>query len=274
MKKKYLWIRTYHKLDTPSSSYWPFTGGVGAFLMLLGNVYWWHYNFNVLVFIGIRMVLLTMLFWWRDLVNEGIRGSQNSSFLLKIQVGVILFILSEVLFFASFFWAFFHSCWSPREEIGVSWPPVKFEEVIIDPYSVPLLKTIILLSSGATVTACHFFLLIREKKDCYKIGVFFLGVTVLLGVIFLYFQVEEYANRFISLKRVVFGSLFFILTGFHGFHVTIGAIALGVIFIRYFNGSLSVYDHVGFEGAAWYWHFVDVVWLFLYIFVYWLGAPL
>lgn len=121
------------------------------------------------------------------------------------------------------------------------------------------MNTIILLSSGATVTACHFFLLIREEKRSYNLGVFFLGFTVLLGVIFLGFQIEEYATRVIRFNRTVFGSMFFLLTGFHGFHVTIGAIALFVIFIRYVNRSFSVYDHVGFEGAAWYWHFVDVV---------------
>lgn len=127
---------------------------------------------------------------------------------------------------------------------------MEFDEIIIDPFSVPLLNTIILLSSGATVTACHFFLLISEEVNSYKMGVLFLGVTVFLGVIFLYFQLEEYANSVLRFNRTVFGSVFFLLTGFHGFHVTIGVIGLFVMFVRYVNKSFSVYEHVGFEGVA------------------------
>ena len=165
-------------------------------------------------------------------------------------------------------------CWSPGEELGVVWPPVKFDEIVIDPFSVPLLNTIILLSSGATVTACHFYLLVSEDHNLYNQGLFYLFITVFLGIIFLYLQIEEYAQSYIRFNSTVYGSAFFILTGFHGLHVTIGAIALSVSLVRYFNCRISVFEHVGFEGSAWYWHFVDVVWLFLYIFVYWLGAPL
>lgn len=229
---------------------------------------------NGVMIIGFLLLFSMMIFWWRDLINEGIRGEQNLFFLEKMQLGIIIFILSEVIFFVSFFWGFFHMCWSPSEELGLVWPPLQFNEIVIDPFRVPLLNTIILLSSGATVTACHFFLLVRENKSFYNNGLFFLLITVLLGIIFLVLQIEEYANRYISFNRTVYGSAFFILTGFHGFHVTVGAIALFVTFLRYFSGRFSSFDHIGFEGSAWYWHFVDVVWLFLYIFVYWLGAPL
>lgn len=247
---------------------------MGAFMITLGGVYWWHYSMNGVFLIGLVLIGLVMVVWWRDLINEGLSGDQNIAFIRKIQVGVIIFILSEVLFFLSFFWGFFHMCWSPGEELGVVWPPLNFEEIVIDPFRVPLLNTIILLSSGATVTACHFYLLVREEKRIYNQGVFFLFLTVMLGFIFLALQVDEYAERYISFNRTVYGSAFFILTGFHGLHVTIGAIALLVMLIRYISGRMSVFEHVGFEASAWYWHFVDVVWLFLYIFVYWLGAPL
>lgn len=125
-------------------------------------------------------------------------------------------------------------CWSPAEEIRMEWPPYFFSEIIIDPFSVPLVKTIILLSSGVTITAAHFFIIVREKKRKKKLGIFFLILTVILGFIFLYLQLLEYRERVLSFKRTVYGSSFFILTGFHGLHVTIGALALRVILIRYF----------------------------------------
>ena len=165
-------------------------------------------------------------------------------------------------------------CWSPAEELGGHWPPFFFKDIIIDPFRVPLLNTIILLSSGVSITASHYFIIVSEGGLRFKYGVFFLGLTVFLGLVFLVLQVEEYASRYLSFFSRVYGSSFFILTGFHGLHVTIGAIALIVVLIRFHFKRFSTYDHLGFEAAAWYWHFVDVVWLFLFIFVYWLGAPL
>lgn len=215
-----------------------------------------------------------MLFWWRDIVKEGFCGFHTVSFKKFLQRGIILFILSEVCFFGRFFWGFFHMCWSPAEDLGASWPPYFFLEIIIDPFRVPLLNTIILLSSGVTVTASHFYLLVAKKNNYSFLGLFFLFFTIFLGVIFLGLQLEEYIGSFVRFNRTVYGSAFFILTGFHGLHVTIGVIVLSVVFVRLSLKSLSEFDHVSFEAAAWYWHFVDVVWLFLFIFVYWLGSPL
>lgn len=211
-----------------------------------------------------------MIFWWRDIIKEGLSGNHTISFLKFLQNGVILFILSEVVFFGSFFWGFFHMCWSSKEELGFVWPPYDFFLIIIDPFRVPLLKTILLLSSGITVTAAHHFILVKK----YKLRISYLLFTIVLGIIFLILQVEEYVKSYIRFKSSVYGSIFFILTGFHGLHVTIGVIALSVILIRLINKGLSKFDHLGFESAAWYWHFVDVVWLFLFIFIYWLGSPL
>lgn len=143
-------------------------------------------------------------------------------------------------------------CWSPAEELGGYWPPFFFNDIIIDPFRVPLLNTIILLSSGVSVTAAHYYIIISEGGSSFKYGVFFLGVTVFLGVVFLILQVEEYANRYLRFFSSVYGSSFFILTGFHGLHVTIGAIALIVVLIRLYSKRLSSYDHLGFESAAWY----------------------
>lgn len=161
-------------------------------------------------------------------------------------------------------------CWSPSEELGKIWPPYIFNKIIIDPYSVPLLNTILLLSSGVTITAAHFYIL---RKN-FKLIIFYLGLTIILGLFFIFLQLEEYAQSFISFNSSVYGSAFFILTGFHGLHVTIGIIALRVVFLRLVKISFSQFDHLGFERAAWYWHFVDVVWLFLFIFVYWIGSPI
>lgn len=255
-------------------SLWPIIGSVGAFLLTSGRVYWWHNSFSIVFYFSVIVLIFTMLFWWRDIIKEGIMGNHSRRFKIYLRRGIILFILSEVCFFASFFWGFFHMCWSPSEELGVSWPPYIFNEIMVDPFSVPLLKTIILLSSGVSVTASHFYIIRGVESLKTKLGLFFLFFTVVLGFIFLYLQLEEYMKSFISFNRRVYGSAFFILTGFHGLHVTIGAIMLLVIFVRKIFKSFSSYDHVGFEGAAWYWHFVDVVWLFLFIFIYWLGSPL
>ena len=172
-------------------------------------------------------------------------------------------------FFFSFFWGFFHKCFFPGEGIGKIWPPVDFKtSLVVDYFSIPLFKTIILLSSGINITLSHHSLINKNYKG------FFFGLlsTVLLGILFLCLQNFEYLNSFLRFNTLIFGSCFYILTGFHGLHVIVGTLFLSVCFIRHLNFEFSPAHHFGFEAAAWYWHFVDVVWLFLYLVVYWWGG--
>jgi len=244
---------------------WPFIGSVGGFGLVLGKILWWHNSILFLLQLSIIIVLLTMVFWWFDVIREKMQGYHNSIVSRGLRMGMLYFILSEGFFFFRFFWAFFHKCWGPQSEIGYIWPPYLFNTILIDPFSIPLLKTVILLSSGIRITWSHFGIL-SSNKYYFSFG---LVLTILLGYVFLVLQYGEYVNRKFKITRTVYGTVFFILTGFHGLHVIIGFIFLFICFIRLFYFHFSKNLHIGFEAASWYWHFVDVVWLFLYIFIYW-----
>lgn len=177
---------------------------------------------------------------------------------------MLLFILREVCFFSGFFWRFFHYSFSPAVECGLLWPP--FSLISINPFGVPLLNTVVLLRSGVTVTWCHIQLLTNERSELS------LFLTLILGFYFTLLQLFEYKSRFFSIRDSVFGSIFFIATGFHGIHVIVGSLFLLVCLIRILKIRFSVFNHLGFEFSIWYWHFVDVVWLFLYTFVYQWGV--
>jgi len=181
-----------------------------------------------------------------------------------LKMGMVLFIVSEVLFFFAFFWAFFHSSLAPAVQIGSVWPPVGIS--VFDPWGIPLLNTLILLLSGLTITYTHHGLLLGYK-DVVKDGFLF---TLLLAFLFTFFQGYEYLNAAFSISDGIYGSTFYLATGFHGFHVLIGTLFILVCFLR--RGQFTVDHHVGFEAAAWYWHFVDVVWLFLFVTIYWWGS--
>lgn len=178
---------------------------------------------------------------------------------------MILFITSEIFFFLSFFWAFFHSSLSPDIFIGQRWPCKGIKS--FNPIGIPLINTLILLRSGVTLTTSHHFIILGNKKNCNN----FLLITIILGIYFSLLQFIEYKEASFTIADSVYGSTFFISTGFHGIHVLIGTMFLSVCLIRETKNHFSSYHHFGFEAAAWYWHFVDVVWLFLYIFIYWLG---
>jgi cytochrome c oxidase subunit 3 len=180
--------------------------------------------------------------------------------------GMVLFIISEVFFFLSFFWAFFHSSLSPSPELGRVWPPIGVEA--FDPFTVPLLNTIVLLSSGISVTWAHHALIAGDHDSAFQ-GLLF---TVILGLYFTILQAIEYLEARFRIADRVYGSSFFIATGFHGLHVIVGTTFLVVCLIRVSRAHFSKSHHFGFEAAAWYWHFVDVVWLFLYISIYWWGG--
>ena len=253
-----------HLLDI---SPWPFCSSVGGFCITLGRIIRWHFGKNDMLLLRLFLLFIVSFLWWSDVSYENLSGKHSKKVLRGFQFGMILFIVSEIFFFFSFFWGYFNSCVSPDLEIGLVWPPFGFKYIIIDPFSIPLLNTIVLLSSGVTITWCHHRLIGFQKKQ----RIISLFLTISLGVFFLSLQLIEYKESWIRINSGVYGSTFFILTGFHGFHVTVGTIFLIVSLLRLLNNSFTEKSHVSFELCAWYWHFVDVVWLFLYISIYWYG---
>ena len=223
-------------------------------------------NYTPIIFCRLLIVLVAFI-WWRDVARESTYQGWHNLFVVKgLMTGMLLFIVSEVMFFFRFFWAFFHSSLSPSCEIGIMWPPVGIN--VIDAFSVPLLNTAILLLSGVTVTWAHHSIEARHDSEA-RIR---LATTCLLGLYFLYLQAEEYIEATFTFADSVYGSTFFIATGFHGVHVIVGTIILIVMLFRLFKNHFSARHHVGFLAAAWYWHFVDVVWLFLFVSIYWWGG--
>ena len=216
---------------------------------------------------GFLTIIYVMYTWWRDIVREATFEDQHTYAVERgLRLGMILFIVSEIMFFFSFFWAFFHSSMSPVHNIGGVWPPEAIKP--ISPFGIPLTNTFFLLTSGATVTWAHHAILVRHKKQV----IVSLLLTIFLAVIFTLFQIYEYYSASFSISDSVFGSCFYMTTGFHGFHVLIGTCALIVALIRIVLNHMTSTHHFGFESAAWYWHFVDVVWLFLFVTVYWWGG--
>nr|AQP28446.1 cytochrome c oxidase subunit 3 [Promirotermes sp. A TB-2017] len=246
-----------HPFHMVNKSPWPLTGAVGAF----------HQYDDSLLSIGAIITVLTMIQWWRDVTREGTYQGLHTKMVTKgLRWGMILFIVSEVLFFVSFFWAFFHSSLSPTIELGSTWPPTGIQP--FNPLQVPLLNTAILLASGVTVTWAHHGLLENNSTQATQ-GLFF---TVLLGLYFTALQAYEYLEAPFTIADSAYGSTFFVATGFHGLHVIIGTTFLTTCLLRHTTLHFSSNHHFGFEAAAWYWHFVDVVWLFLYISIYWWGS--
>nr|YP_008757574.1 cytochrome c oxidase subunit III [Octostigma sinensis]AEV44839.1 cytochrome c oxidase subunit III [Octostigma sinensis] len=257
-------FHTFHLVDI---SPWPLTGAIGAMSLTSGMVMWFQTSNMVLFFFGISIILLTMYQWWRDISREGTFQGIHTLYVTKgLRLGMILFILSEILFFVSFFWAFFHSSLSPTMEIGFSWPPSNIKP--FNPFQIPLLNTAILLASGVTVTWAHHSLIEKNHSQASKA----LALTIMLGIYFTFLQAMEYYESPFSIADSVFGSTFFVATGFHGLHVLIGTSFLLMTLIRLILHHFSSNHHFGFEAAAWYWHFVDVVWLFLFISIYWWGG--
>jgi cytochrome c oxidase subunit 3 len=213
------------------------------------------------------MILFVMYCWWRDIIREGtIEGQHTNSVQAGLRWGMILFIASEVMFFVAFFWAFFHSSFNPNPAIGGVWPPAFI--ATLSPWQVPLLNTILLLSSGASVTWAHHSIVLGDK-DQASIA---LIVTVILAAIFTGLQGYEYITAPFTISDSVYGATFYMATGFHGFHVFVGTTFLTVCLGRLYFNHFTREHHFGFEAAAWYWHFVDVVWLFLFITIYWWGS--
>ncbi len=257
----------YHLVDP---SFWPITGALGGGLTLGGVVLISHYGSWSVFIAGIVIVLATMFLWWRDVLKESRTAGLHSPVVrLGLRYGMMFFITSEVMFFVAFFWAFFHFALYPEHVLGTAtpmWPPAGIET--FDPFRLPFLNTMILLLSGTTVTWAHHSLLVNDRRGLVN-G---LATTVVLGLCFTACQAWEYSDApFHFSGGGIYPSVFFLATGFHGFHVIVGTIFLFVCFLRARAGGFTPSRHFGFEAAAWYWHFVDAVWLFLFICVYWWG---
>jgi cytochrome c oxidase subunit 3 len=263
-----------HPYHLVRPSIWPLVGSIAGGLLAAGALVFMHdvelggAKIGLKgVLAGVIAVLLVMFFWWKDVIFESVTERvHNKVTETGLRFGMALFIASEVMFFVAFFWAFFNGAFYPTEAIGFVWPPANIE--IIEPFHLPFLMTMILLLSGCTVTWAHHAILEGKQKEAVQA----LGITVFLGVVFLCFQVFEYAHAKFGFTEGIYPSTFFMATGFHGFHVFVGTVFLAVCWVRAIKGHFTADNHFGFEAAAWYWHFVDVVWLFLFISIYWWGG--
>jgi len=261
----------YHLVD-PSP--WPAVGALSAFILALGAIAAMKGASVLWIVPGMAGVIVTMVGWWRDVIRESHEGHHTGVVSLHLRYGMILFIASEVMFFVAWFWAYFDASLFAGEAIqetrvevlGGQWPPVGIE--VFDPWHLPLINTLILLTSGTTITWAHHSLIEGDRSGLIN-G---LVATIVLGILFSFVQAYEYAHAAFSFGGNIYGSTFFMATGFHGFHVIVGTIFLIVCLVRALRGDFTPQKHFGFEAAAWYWHFVDVVWLFLFACIYVWGS--
>jgi cytochrome c oxidase subunit III len=263
-----------HDYHLVNPSPWPAIGALSGFILAVGAVNWMHGGSSIGLYIGFAMVLYTMFMWWRDIIKEAHAGDHTPVVAIHLRYGMLMFIASEVMFFVAWFWAFFDASLFTGEAkmaariaaTGGIWPPAG--TLVLDAWHLPLVNTIILLTSGTTVTWAHHALLNNDRKGL----IWGLVLTIILGSIFTCIQAYEYAYapfNFIGANGGnIYGSTFYMATGFHGFHVLIGTIFLAVCLFRALKGHFTPTQHFGFEAAAWYWHFVDVVWLFLFAAIY------
>ena len=259
-----------HDYHLVNPSPWPIIGSFAALTLAAGGIGWMHKAaFGSWVFgLGVIGVLYTFYAWWSDVVREANTGDHTKVVQLGLRYGMILFIASEVMFFVAWFWAYFSASLYPSTAslIGGVWPPKGVE--VLDPFAFPLLNTMILLLSGTTVTWAHHALIHGDRAGL-KRGLVF---TILLGASFSAIQIFEYSHAAFGFAGNIYGATFYMATGFHGFHVFVGTIFLLVCLARANRGDFTPRQHFGFEAAAWYWHFVDVVWLFLFIAIYCWGS--
>lgn len=246
---------------------WPLISSFGVLNLIISFILWMGEHIVRFAFLSIFLLFLISELWWRDVERES-TGMGDHRYFVKfgLKLGILLFILSEIMFFLSFFWSFIHASRSSDIELGSNWPPLQIFP--FDPLRVPLANTIILLSSGASITWCHHLVL----KKRFLSSLFSLFLTIYLGIFFTMLQGIEYIRAPYSIRDRAIGSTFFISTGFHGVHVLVGTTFLFVVFLKFFFIHNTTLQNVGFECSAWYWHFVDVVWLFLYRLIYWWGG--
>ncbi len=286
--------QTHDHYYVPHGSHWPIVGSVGLLLTMVGVSVWLNGSDPGLwiMLTGVAVIIFMVTGWFGTVIGENQRGVYNLQVDTSFRMGMFWFIFSEVMFFAAFFGALFYARNMSIPWLGgasnnfftnlLLWPGFEstwptngpgeiggnFEEM--GPFGLPLINTAILLTSSVTVTIAHHAL-IANQRNALKI---FLAATFLLGFIFVFLQAEEYVHAYqdlnLKLTTGVYGSTFFMLTGFHGLHVTLGAIMLTIIWLRVMKGHFTPEKHFAFEAVAWYWHFVDVVWVGLYVFVYWM----
>jgi len=262
----------YHLVE-PSP--WPLIGAFSGGFLATGMIVFMHTPINWMLYLGIFLVFFTMFGWWRQVVREATHEGHHTPIVqIGLRYGMLLFILSEVMFFVAFFWAYFNVAFFPdtptqferTEFLGGVWPPSGVQT--FDPFDLPFLNTMILLLSGCTVTWAHHALRQGDRQGLLQ-G---LGLTVILGLLFTSLQAYEYSHAAFGFREGIYSTTFYMLTGFHGFHVMVGTVFLAVCWLRAYWGHFKPNHHVGFEMAAWYWHFVDVVWLFLFVAIYWYGS--
>lgn len=243
---------------------WPFIFSFSLINFLLNILFYFHLITYKNLLFNFILILIIYSQWIRDIIRERTyQGFHTIKILQGLKISLIIFITSELFLFISFFWTYFHSYLSPRIEIGNNWPPKNILKS--NPYDIPLLNTIILLSSGISITWSHHNILNNNKNYSLKT----LILTIFLGIYFILLQIIEYYYSSFTFIDSLYGSIFFIATGFHGIHVIIGFLFLTIRFIRLKKNHFSSHHHFLFEASSWYWHFVDLIWLFLYIFFYW-----
>nr|YP_010744967.1 cytochrome c oxidase subunit III [Trioza frangulae]WET58367.1 cytochrome c oxidase subunit 3 [Trioza frangulae] len=259
-------MKKNHQFHLVDPSPWPL---IISFIILnytSFSVLFFNTKINLPMTLSMLMIIWVMFTWWRDVQREStFQGCHTLSVINSMKYGMMLFITSEILFFISFFWSFFHHSLSPNHEMGLMWPPMNIQS--FNPLNIPLMNTIILLSSGISVTWAHACMCSNNFSETKKS----LLITVLLGIYFSFLQFYEYSSSPFCISDSVYGSTFFVTTGFHGIHVLIGTIFLLYMYLRMNKMHFSKTHHLGLEMAIWYWHFVDVVWLFLYMTIYWWG---
>lgn len=258
-----------HPFHLVSPSPWPLMVSLAVFDLALSVVLYFHYYKYSEYYIVFFMFLLFFFVgrWFTDIVVEATFQGFHTVMVQKgLRYGMMLFIVSEVMFFFSFFWAFFHNSLAPSIWIGCQWPPLGIQ--VINPWSLPLLNTVILVSSGVAVTYAHRAMLGGRRYDV----IWGLSYAILLGVAFTFLQLFEYRTATFSINDSIYGSIFYMVTGFHGLHVIIGTFFLFICLLRHLKYHFLVEHHFGLEAAIWYWHFVDVIWLLLFIVVYWWGG--
>nr|YP_010586568.1 cytochrome c oxidase subunit III [Setodes brevicaudatus]UZZ44382.1 cytochrome c oxidase subunit III [Setodes brevicaudatus] len=257
-------LHSNHPYHLVNYSPWPLTSSLSVMFLLSSIIFWFHNYSMMMLLISLPLMLNCMYQWWRDTIRESTyQGLHSTEVMLNMKWGMILFIISEVFFFLSFFWSFFHSFLAPTIELGMIWPSKGI--MPFNAFQIPLLNTIILLTSGIAVTWSHHEIIKNNLSQSESS----LLLCITLGIYFTILQGYEYIEAKFSISDSIYGSIFFITTGFHGLHVIIGTTFLIICYFRLTQKNFSMYHHFGYEAAIWYWHFVDIVWLFLYIFLYW-----
>jgi len=290
-------LMTKHPFHIITPSPWPFLVASQVFVLLVGVAMYMH-KFQIgkiTAFIGLFSVIFSLSCWWADIIFESTILGQHTIIIQKgLRYGMLLFILSEVMFFASFFWAFFHSSISPTIQIGAVWPPDGVTS--IKPWGLPFFNTILLLTSGVYATLSHHLIKVYgiqpqlklslistptafgkymralDRKVSYNYIILGFAISVFLGILFTMVQLHEYKIAGFTIADSIYGAVFYMATGFHGLHVIIGTTFLIVTWYRFHCGDFLGRFFFGVDAAVWYWHFVDVVWIFLFICVYWWGS--